>query len=84
MSYRVSIRKQALKELQDLPVKESSKIVAAIDNLKEDPRPNGCKKLKGRNGYRVRVGNYRIVYEIFDKTLVVDVIDIGDRKEIYG
>jgi mRNA interferase RelE/StbE len=48
-----------------------------------NPRPHGCKKLKGREGYRIRVGNYRIIYDIFDRELIVDVIAVGDRKDIY-
>jgi mRNA interferase RelE/StbE len=51
--------------------------------LGENPRPVGYKKLKGRNGYRIRTGNYRIIYDIFDTELVVDVITLGHRKSIY-
>jgi mRNA interferase RelE/StbE len=51
--------------------------------LADDPRPKGCKKLKGRDGYRIRTGNYRIIYEIFDTELLIDVIAIGHRKDIY-
>ena len=85
MSYHVSIRKQALKELQDLPTKESSKIVAAIDDLREDPRPAGCKKLKGEHEYfwRIRVGNYRVLYKIEDTIKVIEVGKIGHRKDVY-
>ena len=52
-------------------------------SLESNPRPLGCKKLKGREAYRIRVGNYRIIYEIEDKILKVIVIDVSDRKEIY-
>ncbi|MEP6803906.1 MAG: type II toxin-antitoxin system RelE/ParE family toxin [Flavobacterium sp.] len=48
-----------------------------------DPRPNGCKKLKGRSGYRIRIGDYRVIYEIFDGDLLIDVVDLGHRKDIY-
>jgi mRNA interferase RelE/StbE len=51
--------------------------------LGSNPRPNGCKKLKGRDGYRIRVSDYRIIYEIQDNVLLVDVIDLGHRKDIY-
>ena len=47
------------------------------------PRPQGYRKLKGRKGYRIRVGDYRVIYEIFDHILLIDVIDLGHRKEIY-
>ena len=52
-------------------------------NLEINPRPFGYIKLKGRNAYRIRAGNYRIIYEIEDKILKVTVIEAGDRKEIY-
>jgi len=58
-------------------------ILIAIENLAKNPRPQGYKKLKGREGYRIRVGNYRIIYEIFDEILLIDVIDLGHRKDIY-
>ncbi|MBC7652260.1 MAG: type II toxin-antitoxin system RelE/ParE family toxin [Deinococcales bacterium] len=60
-----------------------SKIKRAIFGLAENPRPNGYKKLKGRDGYRIRVADYRIIYEIFDDILTIDVIDLGHRKDIY-
>ena len=58
-------------------------ILAAIAALAHNPRPNGYIKLKGRNGYRIRVGDYRVIYEIFDAVLLVDVVEVGDRKDIY-
>jgi mRNA interferase RelE/StbE len=58
-------------------------ILEAITDLEENPRPQGYKKLKGRDGYRVRVGNYRIIYDIFDSELIVDIITLGHRKDIY-
>jgi mRNA interferase RelE/StbE len=51
--------------------------------LANDPRPPGCKKLKGRDGYRIRVGDYRIIYQIIDDVLVVNVVALGHRKDIY-
>ncbi len=54
-----------------------------IQSLADDPRPSGCKKLSGNTLYRIRQGNFRIVYEVLDKKLVVTVIKVGDRKEIY-
>ena len=85
MSYRISIRKAALKELEVLPLKESRKVSAAIDSLAENPRPSGCKKLKGEQEYiwRIRVGDYRVLYKIDDEILVVEVGKIGNRKDIY-
>ena len=52
-------------------------------DLENDPRPPGCKKLKGRDAYRIRVGDYRVIYEIQDDRLIVDVVTIGDRKNVY-
>ena len=51
--------------------------------LENNPRPSGCKKLQGRNGYRIRSGDYRIIYEVEDKIITVTVIDVGHRKDIY-
>jgi len=58
-------------------------ILEAIAGLEENPRPQGYKKLKGRDGYRIRVGNYRVIYDIYDKELIVDIITLGHRKDIY-
>ena len=51
--------------------------------LEQDPRPLGCKKLKGRDAYRIRIGDYRVIYEIQDGKLIVTVITIGHRREVY-
>ncbi|WP_323850102.1 type II toxin-antitoxin system RelE family toxin [Algoriphagus persicinus] len=56
---------------------------SVIFNLADVPRPNGCKKLKGKEAYRIRVADYRVVYEIADKILYIEVIAIGHRKDIY-
>jgi mRNA interferase RelE/StbE len=86
MSYQISISKRALKELEDLPVKPKKQITEAIDQLANEPRPVGCKKLKGEVEYlwRIKIGNYRVIYLIEDKLKVVEVRKIGDRKNIYG
>ena len=81
--YTVTISKNAEKQLDSIPVSDVTKILIAIENLANDPRPPGCKKLKGRDAYRIRQGNYRVIYEIFDDILLVDVIAIGHRKDIY-
>ncbi|MCK9305663.1 MAG: type II toxin-antitoxin system RelE/ParE family toxin [Bacteroidales bacterium] len=60
-----------------------SRIVDAVNKLAFDPRPSSCKKLSGRPAWRIRVGSYRIIYEIHDDKLLVLVISIGDRKNIY-
>ena len=83
MAYAVNFTKQALKDLQRINEPVHTKIRRAIRSLAEDPRPNGCKKLKGREGYRIRIGNYRVIYEIFDDILLVEIVNLGDRKDVY-
>lgn len=81
--YELIIEKRVLKELTKISDPDYFKIREAIFALADNPRPNGYIKLKGRNAYRIRQGNYRIIYEIFDKKLLVHVIELGHRKEIY-
>lgn len=81
--YNVFIEKAVFKQLKSIPEKDYQKIMASIAGLANDPRPPGCKKLKGRPGYRIREGNYRVIYEINDKILTVTVVEAGDRKEVY-
>jgi mRNA interferase RelE/StbE len=82
--YSVIIEKPALKSLATIPDKNAKKITKAIDELAENPRPNGVKKLKGSDDfYRIKVGNYRVIYEINDGELVIVVVEIGHRKEVY-
>jgi mRNA interferase RelE/StbE len=83
MKYRVTIDKRVLKSLEKINEPDYSKIKNALFALADNPRPPGCKKLKGRTGYRIRQGNYRIIYDIFDHILIVEVIAIGNRKDIY-
>ncbi|GAB2486648.1 type II toxin-antitoxin system RelE/ParE family toxin [Algoriphagus taiwanensis] len=82
--YRVFLSRRAKKDLDKLDNLKAKPILSAIANLSEEPRPSGCKKLKGRDGYRIRVGDYRIIYEIFDSDLIVDIIALGHRKDIYN
>ena len=84
MAYRIEVTPRAQKDLRALPKRESQRIARQIDALKTDPRPTGCKKLKGREDfYRVRVGDYRVVYRIQDDILLILIVRVGDRKEIY-
>jgi len=84
MKYSIVYKRSASEELLQLPATVAHKIKAAIDSLSESPRPHGCKKLKGSvNEYRVRIGNYRVIYTIADTVLVVTVIKIAHRKEVY-
>ena len=81
--YKVLLTRNAENQLDKIDASQLGPIVIALKQLETDPRPNGYKKLKGRNGYRVRAGNYRIIYEIFDAVLIIEVIAIGHRKDIY-
>jgi mRNA interferase RelE/StbE len=80
--YNIDFSRKAQKKLDKLSDAIANPILASIGNLSGNPRPKGYKKLKGRPGYRSRVGDYRVIYEIFDKVLLIDVIDLGHRKEI--
>ena len=85
MTYKITIRKEALKELERLPKATNQDISNKIDLLEFDPRPAGCKKLKGKheNLWRIRTGDYRIIYSIEDKIKIIDIRKIGHRKDVY-
>ncbi|MGI8491357.1 MAG: type II toxin-antitoxin system RelE family toxin [Acidimicrobiales bacterium] len=82
--YRVEIARRAMKALAALPRGEQQRVRAAIDLLADNPRPPGCTKLTGEDhAYRVRVGVYRIVYEVLEDRLVVHVVRVGHRRDVY-
>ena len=81
--YEVLIEKNAQRQLEKIPEPDYSRVKKAILDLADNPRPHGCKKLKGRDGYRIRQGDYRIIYEIHDNVLTVLVLAAGHRKDIY-
>ena len=83
MTYVLNFSKQAFKELAKINNPSYSSNKKAIIGLTENPRPQGYKKLKGRDGYRIRTGNYRIIYDIFDNELIINIITLGHRKDIY-
>lgn len=82
-SYSLEIKRSAAKELAHLPSKDRGRIVARIQALADDPRPTGVEKLSGQERYRVRQGDYRILYEIEDMVLRIIVVKIGHRREVY-
>lgn len=83
-SYRVALASSAEKELSALPKKAIARIVSRLEALQITPRPPGCKKLKGGDReWRIRVGDYRIVYLIDDRVRTVDVTRIAHRREVY-
>lgn len=82
-SYSIEIKRSAAKELAELPKQDRLRVIARIENLAHDPRPSGSEKLSRQERYRVRQGDYRILYEIHDHVLVVMVVRIGHRREVY-
>jgi mRNA interferase RelE/StbE len=84
MPYRIEVKRSAAKEIRAITRKQDrERVVERIAALAEDPRPPGCTKLSGREAYRVRQGEYRIVYTVEDDALVVEVVKVGHRRDVY-
>jgi mRNA interferase RelE/StbE len=83
MSYAISIKRRAQKELSQLPPGAYEQVREAIFALAHNPRPMGCQKLSARAGWRIRVGDFRVIYEIDDKQETIGVLHIGHRRDIY-
>jgi mRNA interferase RelE/StbE len=82
--YEILIKASAAKEIEDISNrKDRRRIIERIRSLADEPRPPGCQKLSGQDRYRVRQGVYRIVYSIEDENLVVQVVKVGHRKDVY-
>ncbi|WP_061217678.1 type II toxin-antitoxin system RelE family toxin [Leptospira weilii] len=81
--YSILLSKSVTKQLDKLPENIADSLIEAIEGLAKNPRPQGVKKLKGRDGFRIRKGDYRIIYDIQDQKLIIEVIAIGHRKDIY-
>ena len=81
--YKIIFRKSVAKDLRPIPNSDLRKILAAIDSLSNEPRPSGTEKLSGQNRYRLRRGNYRILYEVQDEEPVVVVVKVGHRGDVY-
>jgi mRNA interferase RelE/StbE len=82
-SYRLVFRQSVAKDLRAIPKLDVARILKKIDVLTEDPRAIGCEKLSGQERYRVRQGQYRIIYEIRDQELIVMVVKVGNRRDVY-
>ena len=83
-TFTVQYKKSSEKDIERLPADFVQRIRDAILGLSQNPRPTGCKKLKGfENKYRIRVGDYRVIYEIHEKTVVVLIVQISHRKDAY-
>ena len=82
--YRILIKPSAVKEIEAIsPKKDRQRIVGRISKLADNPRPPGCEKLSGQDKYRIRQGRYRIVYAIEDQDLIIYVVKVGHRKDVY-
>lgn len=83
--YRIEIKRSAGKEIRKIrSKKDRQRIVERISALSEEPRPVGCQKLSGQEAYRIRQGDYRIVYTIEDDVLIVTIIKVGNRRDVYS
>jgi len=83
MSYSIYILRRAQRELAQLPKEAYERVRDAIHAFGQNPRPPGCLKLTGRDGWRIRVGDYRVIYEIDDEQRTVTILHIGHRRDIY-
>ena len=82
-SYKLTIKKSAEKELKDIPQKNANRIIRRIQSLASEPRQASSEKLSAQSYYRIRQGDYRIVYSVDDTNHIVDIIKIGHRREVY-
>jgi len=83
-NYSIKIKKSAAKEIAKLQKPVLKRVLEKIQALAFEPRPSGCKKLSGDEKYRIRVGNYRVLYCIEDNMLVIYIVKVGNRKDIYS
>ncbi len=83
MTYSVEILRSAQKQLSKINRQDQDRIISAIESLTHNPRPDGCIKLSGRPAWRIRIGSFRVIYEIQDEKLIVLVVKIGHRRDIY-
>ena len=82
--YKIEIKRSAVKEIKKLSVKELKRILKVIEELADNPKPIGAIKLSNQELYRIRVGNYRILYEILDYQLKIIIVKVGHRKDVYN
>ena len=81
--FELVFRKSVARDLRRIPGRDVRRILDRIEALRDDPRPPGCEKLSGQERYRIRQGAYRVLYEIMDACLVVTVVKVGHRKDVY-
>ena len=84
MAYIVNLQSKAKRQLKSLGEKTAERLNLAMQKLAFEPRPRGCKKMKGhQDQYRIRVGEFRIIYDVDDGVRIIDIVKLGDRKEVY-
>lgn len=81
--YSIRFKSSVKKDLRSIPKQDVLRILTALKSLTEDPRPSNSKPLTGRDAWRLRVGNYRAIYTINDKEIVIEIIKIAHRKNVY-
>ncbi|GAM09586.1 toxin RelG [Geobacter sp. OR-1] len=82
-AYSIFLKESVRKDLESIPKSDLQRIMVRIGSLADDPRPTGCEKLSGQEKYRLRQGNYRIIYSIQDAELTIWVVKVGHRREVY-
>ena len=82
-SYSLRIKPSAAKELEAVPLRDRKRLIAKIRRLAQKPRPSGCEKLSGEEKYRLRQGDYRILYSVDDADSTVVVVKLGHRRDVY-
>ena len=82
-NYRIVIKKSAAKEIERIEKKDKIRIIEKIRSLAVEPHPHGSKKVSGQEKYRIRQGNYRILYQLIDDELIINVVKVGHRRDIY-
>ena len=82
-SYKILFKQSVAKDLRGIPKKDVQRILKRIDRLADDPRPSGSEKLSGDGKYRIRQGNYRILYTIEDDIVTVVIVKVGHRRDVY-
>jgi mRNA interferase RelE/StbE len=84
LRYAIQIKRSAEKEMDRLPQVIFARVAAALLSLENDPRPRGCRKLRGSEQYRLRIGEYRVLYTVADSERLVEIAAVGHRKDVYG
>ena len=82
-SYRLQLKRSAAKELEGVPAKDRRRLAERIDALAQSPRPIGCEKISGEEKYRIRQGDFRVIYTIDDEQLAVIVYKVGHRRDVH-